>query len=172
MKNEFISKVQPIRSKNLRNFLKTYFYIYVQENKENNPMFPKWLTEHIQKRAPKIWPGLRAIQNFLHCSKGAAQDYLRAIHIAHEIFVAHEIKSRKKKLLVPIKRREYEKLKGDVAREFNQAVKALAFRKPRTIAINTRNSLRVVATLIRNSTGAFTPEDCAKIVREIASHFV
>lgn len=78
---DFNSKVRTIRSKNLRNFLTTYFYTYVDETSDSNPVITEAARAYSQERPPRIPPGLRVIQRFLGCSRATAQYYLRAIDI-------------------------------------------------------------------------------------------
>jgi len=123
----------------------------------------------MQNRPPKILPGLVAIQNFLGCSKGTAQDYLRAVYITHEIFMTQELeKIKKKRLLLRVKRKDYDQLRRDLAVLFDEAVKGLGVRG-KTKAFNAKKSLRGAAGLIRNSPGAFTQEDCARIIMDLAN---
>jgi len=88
IEREFNSKVRVIRSKNLRNFLKIFYHAYLQPAGENNPLISKAAREKMQDKPPRVFPGLRSIRNYLGNSKGAAQDYLRAVYIVREIFGA------------------------------------------------------------------------------------
>lgn len=176
MDSQFLSKIRTIRSKNLRNLLKIYFYTHVEENQENNPVIPKHVREYMQEKPPKILPGLRIIQRFLGCSKTTAQDYLRAVYITHEIFVARAIeKSRKKKPFIRIKRKDYKQLLKDLSYRFAATSTLLGVRmetvRKKIKLSDARKMLMYAVTDIENSSGVFTPQDCAKIIREFASWF-
>jgi len=170
----FNSKARAIRSKNLRNFLTIYFYTYVHEAAESNPLITKEARAfRSHERSPRIPPGLRVIQRFLGCSRATAQYYLRAVDITRKIFVNSGIeKSRKEKPLVRITKRDYYEVRGDLVGLFEQISKILKNQLTASQTSSIRKLLRQAATQLSNSSGAFTPEDCARIIQELASLLV
>jgi uncharacterized membrane protein len=180
MENEFLSKIKTIRSKNLRNFLRVYFYTYVHESHENNLLISRQLREYMQRRPPRVFPGLRPIQGFLCCTKAAAQDYLRAVHITHEIFVRRAKASNEqlgREQLTPMKRGQYEEVLRDVAQCFEHATKPLRTSSRDSIAEHSnlsklRNALLKASELVANHSGVLTSDECARIIGEMASWLV
>lgn len=167
---DFKSKVRTIHSKNLRKFLTVYFYTYVYENIEDNPLIINEKRTFPQKRAPRIPPGLKAIIRFLRCSRATAQYYLRAVNITHNIFVNSEIeKTRKEKPLVRITEKDYEKLRYDLLPLFEQISEIIKhdINAPRIYSI--RQLLQKVVILLSKTSSVFTQDDCAKIIEELAS---
>lgn len=169
----FNSKVRTIRSKNLRNFLTIYFYTYVYEAAESNPLITKEARAYSRERPPRIPPGLRVIQRFLECSRATAQYYLRAIDITRKIFVSCEIeKSRKEKPLVRITKRDYDEIKRGLVGLFEQISKTMKNQLTASQTSRIRKLLYEAATQLSNSSGVFTPKDCAQIIQELASLLV
>jgi hypothetical protein len=145
----------------------------VYEAAESNPLITIEARAYSQERPPRIPPGLRVIQRFLGCSRATAEYYLRAIVITRKIFVNSEIeKSRKEKPLVRITKRNYHEVRGHLAALFEQISKMLKnqLTAPQTSYI--RKLLYEATTLLSNSSGVFTPEDCAQIIEELASLLV
>ena len=174
VEREFKSKVEVIRSKNLRNFLEIFYYAYLQPAGENNPLISKAASERMQDKPPRVFPGLRSIRNHLRNSKGAAQDYLRAVYIVREIFGATG--GRQQSQLEPISRKEYEQLLSDLAPSFEQFSK-LFLSIEHSISIQrtkkqTRDLLNKAAKQISDESCFFTSDQCAKIIEELADWFV
>lgn len=173
IEGEFKSKVRVIRSVNLRKFLKIFYYAYLQPAGENNPLISKEAREKMQEKPPRVFPGLRSIRSYLRCSKGAAQDYLRAVYIVREIFGATD--ERQQSQLVPIQGKKYEQLLRDLAPCFEQFSKLLLSIEHDISIQRTKKQIRVLlsntAKKIAEESGFFTPDECAKIVRELADWF-
>lgn len=126
MESEFQSKINPIRSKTLRNFLEIYYYAYVNKTKFSpfNASFVREVLDLQRKEGinrtyeAKIWPGIWRIRAILDCSKATAQDYLRAVDITSKYIIEERQEFRKKlvdatecvKLVLDKKKRER---KGD-----------------------------------------------------------
>jgi hypothetical protein len=160
IKEKLKSKADKIRSKNLRNFLWLYYYAHLHTSQEDNPLISKLERYRIESRAPRVFPGLRPIREFLGCSKGAAQDYLRAIYITREIFLA-----------TPIERKKYEQLRKDLVPNFEEISKLLFLKqiKPNERAKKMRALLYDSSKQISEQTGFFTPKECAQIIEELAA---
>jgi hypothetical protein len=169
---EFASKIKSIRPKTLRNFLLLYYYAHLHPSKENNPLIPPKARERIERRAPRVFPGIRQIRNFLACSKGAAQDYLRAIYINREIFGAASTPQQTQ--IEHIHRKDYEQLLKDLIPNFEQISKLLSLKQiaPRQRANQIRILLTDTSRQISEQTGFFTPNECTQIIKELANWLV
>jgi len=169
-----------VRSKNLQNLLKIYFYTYVDRGQEKNPMISSCAKDYMEKkewnmnsgaRRPKILPGLRSIQRFLDCDRSTAQKYLRAIHIIHEIFVKCE------KPLVRIRKKDHVLLLRFISYDFEAMTKFLGIQKPNVrkecnLAKARECLISAAGEIETRANGVFSPKDCAKIIRELASWLV
>ena len=146
MESEFQSKIEPIRPKTLRNFLKIYYYAYIKKGKFLEYLFTGELLDQTRKegknrtRKPKIWPGIWRIRTYLeNCSKATAQDYLRAVQVTRKYFVQHELQKVRKVLV-----------------NAAECVEQISDKKKRE----------------GKGKEGFEPEDCAKILRELASRLI
>jgi len=168
-----MAKVKYVRSKNLRNFLKIYFYAYIKTNPNTSPLYSKTAMKYREKHPPRVFPGLATIQQFLQCEKSTAQDYLRAIQITREIFVT---KDQKQEAFKYIQERKQLQLLKDLSPRFEKISKAIFLNTPQKsisrIKLETRKILHEVAELISEQVGVFAPNECAQIVRELADWFV
>lgn len=161
----FASRIKPIRSKSLRDFLKLYYLTFILQ-KDISTKY-KW------PRKPKIRPGLRFIQINAPCRKSKAQDCLRAIQLTRDVFLEHELETRR--LLTRIDTDSYKRLLKEISPIFEDVARILGIRAkdPRKKAKfqDVRTNLRIVAHTIEQSSGVFTPRDCAKIIRELENWF-
>ena len=172
IENEFLTKVESIRSKNLRNFLTLYFHSYVDTDRKTNPIFSEIAWEYREKHPPRVFPGLATIRKILKCEKTTAQDYLRAIYITQEIFFAKN----QREALKPIRKREYNQLLKDLSPLFNEICKLFSIDNQKALPTANkqliRERLNKAAKIISEQSGGFAPDECAHIVRELANWFV
>lgn len=166
----FSSKVKTIRSKNLRNFLNAYYYTYVMQETDQNPLITKEAAVYSQERPPRVRPGLRALQRYLRCSRATAQYYLRAIDITRTIFVLSEIeRNRKEKPLIRIAKKEYREVLRDVVVPFERISEVMKSGLGASELFQIRTLLCEVAAVLSRQSGVYTPEDSAKIIQELTS---
>ena len=149
----FLSRVERIRVRSLRNFLRLYFYAYVLQ---------KGLTSSGLRR-PKVFPGWRGVKSFLGCSKDTAIDYLRALKLMHEIMAVE------RGLPPLVKDSEYGKLLNKAAKQMASACKDL---RGNPASMELYKVLREIARDLRCMSASFTSNQCAKIIDEIASWFI
>jgi hypothetical protein len=162
---KFQSKAKTIRVRSLRRLLQIYFSTYVlkdqavvrTETLKGGTYPPRGV------RSPKTPPGLRIIQNTLRCSKTTAQDYLRAIYIIREIFVANEI-------MVHIRKKDYQDLRRALATGYDEIQKNLDLKQERRESI--RQSLLSMAQKIDETSGVYTKEDVSRMFMEFANALV
>lgn len=162
---DFASRIKPIRSKSLRDFLKLYYLTFIMQ--KDVSIKYKWL------RKPKIRPGLRFIQINAACGKSKAQDCLRAIQLTRDVFLRHELETRRP--LTRIDRDSYKRLLKEISPIFEGVARIFGIRdedpRKKIKFRDLRTKLRNVAHTIEQSSGVFTHKDCAKIIRELANWF-
>jgi len=187
MESGFESKIKPIRPKTLRKFLKLYYYAYVKKNGEFlAPLFNVELVHQARKEGIhwpskiKTWPGIRFTKMKLSCSKATAQDYLRACDVTDEYFV------KPMQHLVNMKRKNFNKLLKELGMLSENAAKSLGAKdekvSKKAILQTIRNLMRDAAERVERVSNkkkkegkgkeGFTPEECSKILRELASRLL
>ncbi len=167
MENEFLSKVEKARAKTVQNLLKIYYYTYVFEDRENNPLLLDKAKDFQPRRSPKIPPGLRNIQRYLKCrSRSTAQGYLTAVDIIREVFVEKEARG------VPIKAKDYRRLRQDLANVYGGIAKELRVANDRAKMQRIRALLDNAGALVGKSSGLFSPADCAKLFEDLKNNLV
>ena len=151
---ELLARVEKVRVKVLRNFLKLYFYAYVVQD--------EGLTRDCLRR-PRVFPGWRGAKELLGRSKDTAHDYLRALKLIRDFIFAEE------KFPRPMKYSEYVKLLEEVARFAEISFSAL---RGNPASTKVYRVLCEIAERLKRISASLTTEQCAQIIEEIASWLI